>query len=110
MTEIPKEMKQATWIFYMRAKDLNPAICITGTRQYISHLVNMFTMAEITEYDSLINDCIKIVNNALYQLSEEKNPGKAFQDVMPALDKSGQFAYNIEYSTIDMTSFKGVKK
>lgn len=108
--EIPTTMKAATWALFDRAKSLEPVTCILGTRQFISHLVNIFNFIDDHENDKELLECTRIVNRAWYELMEEKNTGKAYQDVMPALDRLGHFAFDKRYSIPDEHPFRAPKE
>ena len=107
MAEVQAKMKDATWIFYVRAKDMNPGLCVSGTRQYISHLINVLHVAEDHSFDKELVECKRIVSNAMKDF-EEGSWGKAFQDSVQALDILGHLAFDERYSTVDMMSFKGI--
>jgi hypothetical protein len=98
MMDVTDKMKMATWILFERARSIEPAICVPGTRQFVSHLVNIFGAADFHEYDREILICKKIIDEA-WDIYSEGQSGEAFKKCLPALDVLGHIAFDERFST-----------
>jgi hypothetical protein len=98
MAEISQEMKMMTWILFEEARNNDPSVSIPGTRHFISHLINVFTVAEITEYNKVLDECAAQCHRALYEYSEKGNWGQASVMCWPIMDKIGFLAFDKRFS------------
>jgi hypothetical protein len=104
MIEITEKMKLATWALFDRARSIDPSICVPGTRQFVSHLINVFEMAGFHECDKELKKCKSLVDEA-WEIFSEGQWGDAFKRCLPVLDTLGHIAYDDRFSIPDERPF-----
>ena len=118
---LPDQVKHDNWQLYVLSRSNDPTVMIPNTRKLLSNLVNSTKIIYGVRDIGLIPDkdlandliaSIRIVNDAWYEYSEEKNWGYAMQECEKVLDRIGDLLYNPEWSIGKKDSFtsSGVKK
>jgi hypothetical protein len=105
MNIVNEKMKLATWALFERARNIEPSVCVPGTRQFVSHLMNVFQVADFHGLDKELWTCRDMVDDAWTLFSKDNDWGEAFKRCMPALDMIGHIAFDERFSTPDERPF-----
>ena len=76
---IPAQTRLVNGWFFSRALQENPEIKVLGVMSLIGSLKSTLETAGIHEHDILLHRCGLGANRAWYELTGERNPGRAVQ-------------------------------
>ena len=110
MTDVSDEMKTATIKLYEKALSDDPWMAIEGLKALITHLNDVMKQSSIPDYDTILKHEMLGAKRAWYELTAEKNTGRAMQTRDEVLWNVGFLAKDVRFSKFTTLVFTGDKK
>ena len=105
MPDVPNELKQNIWALYELSTAGDPAIAAQYVVRLVSHLQIAMKMAELTEYDELLNRNMLLARRAWFEYSELRKPGLAMQTTTVVTTEVGHLVYDKRFSVAKQVTF-----
>ena len=103
---VPEQTRIVNGWFFSRALQENPEVKILGVKSLVSGLQTTMQNAGIHDHDMLLSRCQSGANRAWYELTGERNPGRAVQTANQVLGEVMFLVLDARYAKGDLEKFK----